>query len=178
MKKIKTKFKDFFILKSKNNYDLRGHLREIYNQKILNKKFIFDYYSYSKKNTIRGLHLQIKNPQDKLIVVIKGKVLDICVDLRKNSKTYLQIFTKIISDKNGTSLFVPKGFAHGFLALSDENIILYKNSNYRNKSTEISIDIFDEELCLNFPKKKYVISKKDKSSISLKTFREKYQNEK
>ena len=178
MKKIKTKFKDLFILKSKNNHDLRGHLREIYNKKILNKKFVFDYYSFSRKNTIRGLHLQTKNPQDKLIIIIKGKILDICLDLRKNSNTYLKIFKKVISDKNGTSLFVPKGFAHGFLALSDENIVLYKNTNYRNKSSELCIDIFDNELYLKFPKKKYILSKKDKSGMSLKNFRDKYLNEK
>lgn len=178
MKKIKTKFKDLFILKSNNNYDLRGHLREIYDQKILKKKFIFDYYSFSKKNTIRGLHLQTQNPQDKLIIIIKGKILDICIDLRKKSSTYLKTFKKIISDKEGASIFVPKGFAHGFLALSNENIVLYKNTNYRDKRSEISIDIFDNDLYLNLPKKKYILSKKDKSSMSLKNFRMKYLNEK
>ena len=175
MKKIKTKFKGLYILKSKNNLDHRGHLREIYNKEILKKKFIFDYYSYSKKNTIRGLHLQIKNPQDKLIVVIKGKILDFCVDLRKNSKTYLKSYKKLISEKEGTSLFVPKGFAHGFLALSTENIVLYKNTNLRDKKSEISIDIFDNELYLKLPKQiKYIISKKDKSAMSLKDYIKKY----
>ena len=178
MRKIKTKFKDLIILKSKNNFDLRGHLREIYNDKILNKKFVFDYYSFSKKNTIRGLHLQTTNPQDKLIIIIKGKILDICIDLRKNSKTYLKTYKKIISDKDGTSLFIPKGFAHGFLALSDENIVLYKNTNYRNKSSELSIDIFDDDLYLKLPKKKYILSKKDKSGMSLKNFKKEYLNEK
>lgn len=179
MKKIKTSFKDLFIIQSKNNFDSRGHLREIFNEKILNKKFVFDYYSYSKKNTIRGLHLQTKKGQDKLIVVIKGKILDICLDLRKNSNTYLKSFMKIISAKDGTSLFVPKGFAHGFLTLSNENIVLYKNTNFHNKKYEISIDIFDNELDLKLPKKtKFIISKKDKFAMSLEKFKEKYLNEK
>ena len=175
---IKTKFPGLVIYKRETFTDKRGYFRELFLKKDLNKKFVFDYYSFSKKNTIRGLHLQTTNPQDKLIIIIKGKILDICIDLRKNSKTYLKTYKKIISEKDGTSLFVPKGFAHGFLALSYENIVLYKNTNYRSKSSELTIDIFDDDLYLELPKKKYILSKKDNSGMSLKNFRKKYLNEK
>ena len=174
MKLIKTKFKNLILIKSKNHKDSRGYLREIYLNKILKKKFIFDYYSSSKKNTVRGLHFQIKEQQEKLITVIKGEILDVCLDLRKDSKTFLKIFKVVLSSKNSTSIFIPKGFAHGFIALGRENIVLYKNTKYRKKNLECGIDIFDKQLYLNIDKTKSIVSKKDKNNIPINSFLKKY----
>ena len=96
MNKIKTNFKGLFIIEGKNNIDNRGLLREIFKKKIINKNFLFDYYSISKKNVIRGLHFQKKNQQAKFIIVLKGEILDFCLDLRKNSKTFLSFQNKAI----------------------------------------------------------------------------------
>ena len=174
MKKIKTKFKNLYILKSKNFFDKRGYLREIFIKKNLNKNFIFDYYSSSKKNTLRGLHFQKNNQQDKLIIVIKGKIIDYCLDLRRNSKTFLKIYKKTLSSKNGMSLYIPAGFAHGFLAREKENIVLYKNTVKRSKKDELGIDFFDKKLNLKLNKKNYIISQKDTSNLSLSSFLKKY----
>lgn len=174
MKKIKTKFKNLYILKSKNFFDKRGYLREIFIKKILNKNFIFDYYSSSKKDTLRGLHFQKNNQQDKLIIVIKGKIIDYCLDLRRNSKTFLKIYKKTLSSKNGMSLYIPAGFAHGFLAREKENIVLYKNTVKRSKKDELGIDFFDKKLNLKLNKKNYIISQKDTSNLSLSSFLKKY----
>ena len=91
MEKIKTNFKDLYIIKSDNHEDSRGYLREIYKKNLFKHQFIFDYYSFSKKNVIRGMHFQISDQQDKLITVIKGHIKDFCIDLRKNSKTFLNL---------------------------------------------------------------------------------------
>ena len=124
MKIIKTKLKDLFILKGKIFYDQRGFLREAYKKKIIKKNLIFAIISKSKKNVLRGLHMQKKSPQDKYILVLKGKILDVVVDARKNSKTYGKHYKIVLSDKNGKSFFIPKGFLHGFLGLEKENIVL------------------------------------------------------
>ena len=92
------------------------------------------------------------------------------VDLRKNSKTFKKFFKIILSDKNCKSLFIPSGFAHGFLGLDEENIVLYSCDNYRNKSSERSIKWNDPELKINWNIKKIIASKKDKSSKSLREF--------
>ena len=92
MKLITTKIKDLILIKTKNNFDDRGFFKEIYKEKLINKKFVFDCMSVSKKNVIRGLHLQTKKAQGKLITVTKGKIFDIAVDLRKKSRTFGKVF--------------------------------------------------------------------------------------
>ena len=170
MKKIKTKFKNLFIIQRKKFEDKSGFLREVFIEKITKKKLIFSIISKSKKNVVRGLHIQLKNSQSKYISVLKGKILDVVVDLRKNSKTFKKFFKIILSDKNCKSLFIPSGFAHGFLGLDEENIVLYSCDNYRNKSSERSIKWNDPELKINWNIKKTIVSKKDKSSKSLREF--------
>ena len=165
MKKIKTKLKDLFILKGKIFYDQRGFLREAYKKKIIKKNLIFAIISKSKKNVLRGLHMQKKNPQDKYILVLKGKILDVVVDARKNSKTYGKHYKVVLSDKNGKSFFIPKGFLHGFLGLEKENIVLYGCTNYRNQKSEITINWNDKKLKIKWPVKKPILSKKDKKGI-------------
>lgn len=172
MKKIKTEFKGLLVFENKNYKDSRGYLREIYKKSFLKKNLCFDYYSVSKKNVLRGMHFQIDKQQEKLITVIKGSINDFCLDLRKNSKTYLKTFQIFLSEKNGKSIFIPKGFAHGFHALSNENIVLYKNSQYRFQNKEIGINILDVKIFSKSKNKKYIISKRDNLNISLKKFME------
>ena len=171
MKKIKTKFKDLFVVKAKIFKDKRGWLKEEFKKKFIKKNLVFTLVSNSKKNVLRGLHMQTKKPQDKFLSVLKGKVLDVAVDLRKNSKTYGKHFKVILSEKNGKHLFVPKGFAHGILGLDKENILHYACSNYRDPKSEVSIKWNDPDLNINWGTKKPIISKKDRSALSLKDFK-------
>ena len=105
---------------------------------MIKKKFKFQITSLSKKNVLRGLHFQIKKPQGKLISVIKGEIFDVAVDLRKNSKSYGKHFSIRLSEKNCTSVFIPPGVAHGFLALKKENIVCSSCTEYRATNYERS----------------------------------------
>ena len=129
MKIIKTKFKDLLIYDKKTFKDKRGYFRELYLQKHFNTKFPFDVMSFSKKNVLRGLHLQLKNPQAKLITVLQGKIYDVCVDCRKTSKTFGKYFSINLSEKENKSLLIPAGFAHGFCTLSDDVLLHYNVQN-------------------------------------------------
>tara|TARA_Y100000768_G_scaffold149977_1_gene111943 strand:+ start:1699 stop:2229 length:531 start_codon:yes stop_codon:yes gene_type:complete len=168
----KTKFKDLLIVKQKNNIDNRGVLRETFNNKFLKKKFIFEYCTTSKQDVFRGFHFQIKNKQSKFVNVLKGKILDIVIDLRKKSKTFGKVYSLILSKSNALGLFIPAGFAHAYLSLDKENIVYYKLDNYYNPKYESGIIFSDPELKLNFSKK-IKVSKKDKKLMTLKEFRKK-----
>ena len=172
MKLIKSKIKDGpKIIKSIIYKDNRGFLKETFKNSLLNKKnFPFDIMSFSKKNVLRGLHLQLKRPQDKIITVTYGKILDVAVDLRKNSKTFGQHISIIISHTDDFSFYIPKGFAHGFLCLSKNCTVNYKCSNYRNVNSEKTLAWNDENLKIKWPVKKPILSKKDKIGLSLKEF--------
>ena len=132
MKIVKTKFDGLLIIKRPTYYDNRGFLRELFEQKKFKKKFIFDYFSVSKKNVIRGLHLQFRKPQIKIITVISGRIFDIVLDCRKNSKTFGKYYSMNISSKDNVSIYIPEGFAHGFCSLTNNTILHYRNSNYRD----------------------------------------------
>lgn len=170
MKIIKTKFKDLLIIKRPTHNDNRGFLKELFEQNKIKKKFIFDYFSLSKKNVIRGLHLQLKKPQAKLISVMTGKIFDVVLDCRKGSPTFGRHFTINISAKDNTSLYIPEGFAHGFCSLEDNTILYYKNSNYRNKKYEAGILWNDKDLKIKWPIKKPKISLRDKKNLSFSKF--------
>ena len=114
MKKKLTKFNGLYVFTGKRFDDKRGFLREIFKEKILNKKLKFTIVSSSKKNVLRGLHYQNNKPQDKFITVIKGRILDVVVDIRKNSKTYGKHFKIELSEFNSKILFVPKGLRMDF----------------------------------------------------------------
>ena len=161
MKIYKTNFEGLLIVKSKQFKDSRGLFRELLKESLLKKKFLFNVVSCSKKNVIRGLHYQSKNPQGKFISVVKGKILDVVLDLRKKSKTYGKHLKVILSDQNGTSIYIPEGFAHGFASLGRENIVVYNCTNYRDKKNEKSILWNDPKLKIKWPIKKPIISKKD-----------------
>ena len=147
----KSRFKDLIIINNNSYKDNRGYFKEILREKNLNKRFPFLVMSFSKKNVVRGLHIQTKNPQGKYISVIKGKIFDVVVDLRKNSKTYGKVLTTIISEKNSKSIYIPPGFAHGFCALSKENYIIYSCTKYREKNYEVGIKYNDRDLNIKWP---------------------------
>ena len=170
MKIIKTKFKGLLIIKRPTYTDSRGYLRELFEQKKFKKRFIFDYFSLSKKNVIRGLHLQYKDPQTKIINVISGKIFDVVLDCRKNSKTFGKYFTIKISSKDNVSLYIPEGFAHGFCSLAHNTILHYKNSDYRNKNYDVGILWNDKDLNIKWPVKRPLISLRDRKNFSFKKF--------
>tara|TARA_Y100000590_G_scaffold421174_1_gene524585 strand:- start:1599 stop:2102 length:504 start_codon:yes stop_codon:yes gene_type:complete len=162
--------KDLKIFNGVRFNDKRGFLKEVFIEKEIKQKLKFSIVSKSKRNVLRGLHLQKKNAQSKFVSVIKGKVLDVVVDLRKNSKTFGKNFKIILSDKNCKSIFIPAGFAHGILGLDKENIVLYSCNNYRNAKSERTIKWNDSTLNINWGIKKPVLSKKDKYGKSLKEY--------
>ena len=171
MKIYKTKFKDLLIIKQKNNIDTRGSLREVYNKKILkHNKFVFEYCTVSKINSLRGFHFQYKFQQAKYVNVLKGKILDCVIDLRKNSNTFGKSFKIILSDKNCLSLYIPKGFAHAYYSYDKANIVYYKLSNYYKPRFESGINLLDEYLKIKWPKQNYQISKKDRKLPSFNEF--------
>ena len=160
----KTKFKNLLIFKSRNFFDNRGFFREIAIKKLIKEKFVFDVSSKSKRNVLRGLHMQMKFQQGKYISVLKGKILDVVVDCRKNSKTFGKNFKIILSDSNCKSLYIPPGFLHGFLGLDPENIVTYSCTNYRDKNSEIGVKWDDKDLKIKWKIKKPILSKKDKNN--------------
>ena len=164
----KTNFKGLLIIENKAFNDKRGYLKELLKEQKLKKKFPFTVMSFSKKNVIRGLHLQKKNTQGKFISVLKGKIFDVVVDLRRKSKTYKKYFSIILSEKNSKSLYVPEGFAHGFCCLDKENYVIYSCTKYRNKKSEVGLKYNDKDLNINWPIKKPILSKKDKNGLFLK----------
>ena len=168
MKKIKTPLKGLIVYKGKRYNDKRGFLREVFQKYIVKKNLVFSVTSSSKKNVLRGLHLQTKKSQDKYITVLKGKILDVVVDLRKKSKTYGKHFKIILDENNSKFLFIPKGFAHGFLGLSKENIVLYSCTNYRHAKSEKAILWNDKDLKIKWGINKPIISKKDRSAQKFK----------
>ena len=170
MRLLKTKIKGLLIVKTNIYKDNRGFFKEIEKFEILKKKFIFDCLSFSKKNTLRGLHLQRKKQQAKIITVAQGKILDVVVDLRKKSKTYGKHFSIEISHNSDFSLFIPSGFAHGFLCLSNTCLVYYKCTNYRDQKSEITLKWNDRALNINWPVKKPILSKKDNLGISLSDY--------
>ena len=140
---------------------------EMLREETLGKKFKFQILSKSKKNVLRGLHFQLNKPQAKHITVIKGKILDIAVDLRKNSSTFGKVFTVELTDKNCKSIYIPAGFAHGFLTLGKENIIHYSCTEYRSIGNEYSLSYKDPALKIKLPVKKLVVASKDSNANNL-----------
>lgn len=150
--------------------DERGYFFESYNQKKFNDLtgndilFVQDNQSYSTKGVLRGLHFQKgASSQAKLVSVIKGEVLDVAVDLRANSKTFGKYFGMRISESNNLQLFIPRGFAHGFVVLSDDAIFQYKCDNYYDKTAESGLHYADPTLAIDWllPHDQLIVSAKD-----------------
>ena len=159
------------IIKTKMFFDKRGFFKEIFKNNLIKKDFKFDVMSLSRKDVIRGLHIQTKRPQAKVITVVYGKIMDVAVDLRKNSKTFGKYYSLIISDKSEYSFYVPEGFAHGFLCLSDKCVVHYKCSEYRHKESETTLHWRDQKVKIKWPIKKPILSKKDKIGKNIDFFR-------
>ena len=171
---LKTKFKNLFILKNKSFKDKRGYFKELIKEKQIKKKLPFTVMSRSKKNVIRGLHIQTMRSQGKYISVLKGKIFDVALDLRKSSKTFGKVFTCILSEKNSKSIFIPQGFAHGFCGMDNENYIIYSCTQYRHAKSERAIKYNDKTLKIKWPTKKPIVSKKDKNAMTFLEFNKKY----
>ncbi|WP_431108136.1 dTDP-4-dehydrorhamnose 3,5-epimerase [Winogradskyella poriferorum] len=173
-----TNLKGCYILQPKIFEDKRGYFVESFNQKIFNKlvglnvNFVQDNESQSSKGVLRGLHFQRgEYAQAKLVRVARGSVMDVAVDLRSDSETYGHHFSIILSDENKTQLYVPRGFAHGFLVLEDNTVFNYKCDNYYNKASESGIIYNDKDLNIdwNMPEKDLIISEKDQQLLPFKT---------
>ena len=172
MKLTKTKIKGPILIKSQIFKDNRGYLRETFRSNLLgNMKFPFDVMSFSKRKVLRGLHLQTKNSQAKIITVTHGKIFDVAVDLRKKSKTFGKYVGIVISDKSDFSFYIPEGFAHGFMCLSNKCTVNYKCSNYRDANSEKTLKWNDKKINIKWPFKKPILSKKDSNGLDLDFFR-------
>ncbi len=166
-----TKFKDLKILKLQKYQDYRGNLIKVLDRKNKSLKFncYESYLSCSKKGVVRGLHGQIgKFSQAKIIFCVKGKILDVAVDLRKNSKTYSKVFKKVISSKNLLAIFIPKGFVHGVVILEKNTVLLSLNSSEYYPKKEFGINM--KSINLKFPKLRLIFSAKDKKLENLDQF--------
>jgi dTDP-4-dehydrorhamnose 3,5-epimerase len=165
-----TRFKGLIIIQPKVFEDERGYFLEWFREDILksygiNAKFVQDNEAKSQKNVLRGLHFQ--NPpfeQGKLIRVVRGSVLDVAVDIRKSSETYGQWFSREISDKNKSLLWIPPGFAHGYLTLEENTIFQYKCTGYYNKDSEDSIRWNDPVLNIDWEINNPIVSEKDRNA--------------
>ncbi len=144
--------------------------KKIFKENNLNMEFIQDNESFSMKNVLRGLHIQIKKPQGKLVSVLEGEIFDVAVDLRKDSKTYMKWDSAILSSSNNKMFYIPEGFAHGFLVISDVAKVSFKVSNLWNPEDEIGIPWNDATLNINWPLNKNVpiIAEKDTKYLSIK----------
>ncbi|TPN87870.1 dTDP-4-dehydrorhamnose 3,5-epimerase [Aquimarina algicola] len=165
----KTFINDCFIVKPSVFGDSRGTFFESFNQKTFEEvtklkiNFVQDNQSISKKGVLRGLHFQTGlYAQAKLVRVIKGEVLDVAVDLRPNSKTYKKHFSIILNEENNFQLFVPRGFAHGFITLSDSAIFAYKCDNFYHKASESGVIYNDPELNIDWKLNRSLISLSEK----------------
>ncbi len=168
MKIIDTTIPDVKIIEPKIFSDDRGFFFESFNQRELNKTFVQDNHSRSQKNVLRGLHYQLKNPQGKLVRVVTGEVFDVAVDLRKNSPSFKQWVGVILNEQNKRMLWVPEGFAHGFLVLSENADFLYKATDFYHKEDEHCIRFDDPELAIKWPSNAPILSEKDKQGFFLK----------
>ena len=175
---------DLFILEPQIFKDSRGYFFESYNYNSfkeigIENIFVQDNHSKSLKGVLRGLHLQSgESSQAKLISILKGSILDIVVDLRKDSKTFGKYFSIELNEENKKMLFIPRKFAHGFLTLEDNTEIFYKCDNFYNPKSEVGIVWNDIDLNIEWNLQKYgikenklIISEKDRKNISFKEYK-------
>lgn len=180
-KRIDTPIQGLYIIEPTVFGDSRGFFMESWNKKEFEKigiqcNFVQDNHSKSKKGVLRGLHFQTEHSQSKLVRCVRGKIIDIAVDLRRSSPTFGKYFSVELSEENKLMFFIPKYFAHGFLVVSDEAEVIYKVDEYYNPKSDSGIIWNDETLNIDWQLEKYginknelIISEKDKK---LKTFKE------
>lgn len=173
---IETKIRDLYIIEPKVFGDNRGYFMETYNKKQfeeagLTMEFVQDNESKSCKGVLRGLHFQTKNTQGKLVRVTKGAVYDVAVDLRKGSPTYGQYEGVILTEENKKQFYVPEGFAHGFLVLSEEAVFNYKCTNFYAPEYDSGLLWNDPDVAIEWPTEgidEIILSEKDKVQKTLK----------
>lgn len=146
--------------------DSRGWFYESFNDKLLPVKFVQDNHSLSHRNVLRGLHYQIEKPQGKLVRCVRGQVLDVSVDLRRNSATYGQVFYVTLSEQNKKSVYIPEGFAHGFIVQSEVAEFVYKVTDYYHKEGERCIVWNDKTLNIDWGTVNPILSDKDAQGLS------------
>ena len=166
MKLIKTKFDGLYLIDHKVYRDSRGFFLEIqkdifFKIKKINTKFVQENHSRSKKNVLRGLHFNKTNPQCQLVTVIRGKIFDVVVDLRPNSKTFSKWFGVILSEKGIRQIYMQKGFAHGFCVMSDYADLHYRVTENYNVKNEAGLYWNDPDLNIKWPTKNPIINKRD-----------------
>lgn len=170
---IETDIKDVYIIETKKYGDNRGYFMETYKEADflkagLNYHFVQDNQSRSHQGVLRGLHFQKEFPQAKLVRCIEGEVFDVCVDLRKDSPTYGKWVGVILSAEKGNQFMVPRGFAHGFLVLSEYATFCYKCDEFYHPEDEGGIMWDDPDLHIDWPNMEVILSEKDKKHPSLK----------
>lgn len=170
MEVIKQVLTDAFVLKPRIYEDNRGYFYESFNQNKFHAAtghhidFIQDNQSFSSKGTLRGLHFQKgEAAQSKLVRVVKGSAYDVAVDLRPESPSFKKWYGVELTDQNHLQFFIPRGFAHAFVALEDDTIFQYKVDNYYSSAHDSGIIWNDEELCITWPKLELELSDKDKN---------------
>lgn len=175
---IETPIKDLLIIEPKIWPDARGYFFESYNSKLfkeagIDTDFVQDNQSLSQKGALRGLHAQAPpSAQGKLVRVIKGRVLDIAVDIRRNSPTYGQHYSLELSGENQRMFWIPAGFLHGFATLEDQTIFTYKVTSFYNKASEIGVRWDDTDLNLNWGlnPEEAIVSEKDEALPAFNEF--------
>ena len=180
----KTKIDGVFVITPKVFGDERGYFMETYSEKDfkeagLNYTFVQDNQSSSKKGVLRGLHFQTGHPQAKLVRVLKGEVFDVAVDFRENSPTYGQWVGEKLSEENKKQLLIPRGFAHGFLVLSDTAEFAYKCDDFYHPEEEGGIMYNDEDIKIEWPEVdvEYTLSEKDQNHPVLREANIKFKGE-
>ncbi|MBN8703060.1 MAG: dTDP-4-dehydrorhamnose 3,5-epimerase [Bacteroidetes bacterium] len=176
MQLIDTPISGLFVVQPRVIEDARGYFFESFSASVfknigIEANFVQDNQSLSNKGVLRGLHFQ--NPphaQGKLVRVIKGAVLDLAVDIRKDSATYGKHYAIELNEQNKTMLWIPEGFAHGFLTLTDNTIFFYKCTNFYNKASEDCIKWDDSTLNINWGLSNPIISEKDQQGKPFNTF--------
>lgn len=173
MKVIETTLPGVLILEPRVFEDARGFFLESFNQQKFEEaacvgcEFVQDNHSRSSKHVLRGLHYQIENPQGKLVRVVAGEILDVAVDLRRGSETFGQHVTMMLSADNKHQAWVPPGFGHGFVVLSDTCEVLYKTTDYYNPKAERTVLWNDEALGIEWGVEEPILSDKDAKGSSL-----------
>ena len=175
MKKSKIIFDNVHVFSPDMFKDERGYFFESYNANVFNNllssdiSFVQDSHSFTKKYVLRGLHFQ-SNPyeQDKLVRVVKGEIFDVVVDIRQESKTFGSWHGEVLSSDNNLHIWIPKGFAHGFIATSDEATVLYKTTEYYHPECEKTIKYDDPDLDIKWPLEVKTVSAKDSDGIPFK----------
>lgn len=169
MKIINTPLADCVLIKSQRHCDNRGFFQELFRENLLAhwpeaKVLVQDNWSRSVYGVLRGMHFQRNQSQAKLLTVLRGKIFDVVVDIRKDSATFGQWHGEVLSEDEPTQLWIPQGFAHGFLVMSQQADVLYKTSTYYNREDEVSFAWNDAQLAIKWPFEPTFLSDKDNNA--------------